>query len=215
MEELRCRYPWPDEKPIDIKPIDHGWFNNPEKIKALKAVIKPEFKILVEIGAWLGQSTRILLDSSNANAVVISIDHWKGSNEHQGNRFAFLPVLYETFIVNMWEHRERLIPIRENSLTGLQVIDVVNLKPDLVLIDASHEYEDILADLEMTYKLFPNARICGDDYNWMAPKDRCFNPSRLPTNDIYYPVRRAVKAFCANHKLKHGSSGQCGFWIIN
>lgn len=208
MDKLRQLYPWPQDKP-DLESINHGWFYNPQKIQALKSIIKPDYQVLLEIGAWLGQSTRVLLDA-NPDAHVISIDHWKGSQEHSGFRYTFLPVLFETFLVNCWDFRDRLVPVRETSLNGLEIVAECNVQPDLILVDASHEYQDVLKDIETSHRLFPNAIICGDDYNWIPPSQRSFNPQRMPTDDRWYPVRKAVKAASKYHR--HLGAG---FWVID
>ena len=200
MEKIKQHYAWPSEKP-HVLPNEHGWFHNPEKVKALESLIKPNMNILCEIGSWLGQSTRVLLNAQ-PTAYVLSIDHWEGSSEHNITQFPFLPVLYETFLVNCWEYRDRLIPIKANSIDGLQIIAKYNIKPDLILIDASHKYQDVLKDLETAYQLFPNAIICGDDYSWMEPQYRCFNPAKKPTDLKYYPIRRAVAKFCKKYSNK-------------
>lgn len=210
MIKLQEQYPWPKEKPNGVDSVDHGFFHNPDKVKALQSVIKPEYQVLLEIGAWLGQSTRILLEAANPQATVISIDHWKGSAEHYSTHYEFLPVLYETFLVNCWQYRERLIPVRENSLDGLRIVAESGVKPDLILVDGSHEYEDVLKDIQTAHQWFPEAVICGDDYNWVPPAERCFNPKRKPTDDRWYPVRRAVKAASKHHR--HLGAG---FWMID
>lgn len=212
MDQLKHLYPWPTEQP-NVDPVDHGWFHNPKKVEALKSVIRPDYRLVLEIGAWLGQSTRILLDGSDPRCQVISVDHWLGSQEHQlgsSGRFRFLPVLYETFLVNCWSYRDRLVPVRAKSLQGLQTVADCGLEPELILIDGSHEYQDVLADIETAHRLFPKAVICGDDYNWVPPGKRCFNPKRMPTDDRWYPVRRAVKAASKLHR--HLGAG---FWIID
>ena len=146
-------------------------------------------KVIVELGSWLGRSTRFLLDNA-PNATVIAIDHWDGSEEHlTDKKFAtILPVLYETFLVNCWQYKNRLIPVKNSSLLGLQDVYNEKIKPDLVYIDASHDYDAVTKDLEKTFALFPNTIICGDDWGWD-------------------PVRTAVEDFSARNSFMIFSEG--------
>ena len=74
--------------------------------------------------------------------------------------------MWETFLVNCWEFKERLYPIREYTNKGLDILNMLGIDVDLVYIDASHGYEDVLDDINKSLKYFPNAIIMGDDWNW-------------------------------------------------
>ena len=137
MEKLKKKYEWPINKPAGILQNNHGWFHNEKKIIALQSLIDEKMTVILEIGAWLGQSTRLLLNT-NKTATILSIDHWIGSNEHSTLQYPFLPVLYETFLVNCWEYKNRLIPIRENSIDGLNIVSEYGIEPNLIMIDARY-----------------------------------------------------------------------------
>ncbi|HID78132.1 MAG TPA: class I SAM-dependent methyltransferase [Planctomycetaceae bacterium] len=167
---LRRRFSWPSEKP-DVPPDGHGWFGR-EHIEVLGRFLSPETQLVVELGSWLGKSTRWMLDNA-PRATVVAVDTWLGSAEHLDPRRAAatdsirrLPTLYETFLVNCWGYRERLIPVRTTTLCGLQLVSSMGLEPDLIYIDADHLYLAVKADLEASHTLFPNARLVGDDYAW-------------------------------------------------
>lgn len=158
---------FPDIKP-SVNPDPHGWFNRRNKEILIDDVRTSN--IIVELGSWLGQSTRWLCD--NSKATIYAIDHWNGSLEHQ-NRLDVkdkLPTLFDTFIVNCWDYRDRIKPIRSDSIDGLIELREMNVVPDLIYIDASHEYDDVLNDLEYSHKLFPTAVLIGDDWNWRQKK---------------------------------------------
>ena len=101
-------------------------------------------------------------------ATVICVDHWLGSQEHHHNeKFRLkLPTLYETFLVNLWEERDRVIPIRLRTTEALEEIYRFQIVPDLIYIDAGHTYQDVLADVGTSLRLFPASVICGDDWSW-------------------------------------------------
>jgi len=75
-----------------------------------------------------------------------------------------LPTLYETFLVNCWEEREQIIPLRMTTLDALQLLARENVSPDLIYIDAAHDFESVLEDVRTCRKMFPKAALVGDDW---------------------------------------------------
>lgn len=161
---MRAAYPWPDVKPriSDPPPRIEGW-GLPEFL--LKANLRDNTRIVLELGSWLGESARFMLEHA-PNAIVICVDHWLGSSEHIDSCSDMLPHLYNNFLAVNWDHRDRLIPIREDTAAGLELVAEYGIKPDLIYIDASHDYEDVIWDLELSSRLFPDAQVIGDDYDF-------------------------------------------------
>lgn len=163
--ELKNRYPWPKSKP-DFPFDNHGWFGWSHKAM-MDVVLPKDASVVVELGSWLGLSTRFIL-SQVQSAMVVAIDHWQGdksilsANDEEIN--GKMPKLYETFLSNCWEYRERLVPMRTTTIAGLRELRVLGIKPDFIYLDASHQYEDAKADLDEIWRLFPNVRLGGDDY---------------------------------------------------
>lgn len=190
IDHLRQHYSWPINKP-SATPDPQSMFVNGEELSEL---LNDKIHLIVELGAWLGGSTRYILDHA-PSATVITIDHWKGSLEHhqQSPYTSKLPKLYETFLVNCWKYKDRLIPMKTTTLQGLEEIYQAGLKPDVVYVDASHEYEAVVADLEKIHMLFPNTRIMGDDWSW-------------PT------VRAAVTDFAKRYNFKVIANDKKNFW---
>ncbi len=164
--ELREQFAWPPSPPLVTPHVTHGWLT-PATRRMLGQSVHSETSLILELGSWLGLSSRFLLDQA-PNAALIAIDHWRGSAEHRNkpDLAPLLPVLYETFLANCWRYRERLVALRAGTLAGMQRVAEVQLKPDLMYIDADHQYESVKADLETARKLFPEATIVGDDWNW-------------------------------------------------
>lgn len=189
MNILREKYPWPTIKP-NVLPDPQSMFSNTQY---MKKILNPNLTLIVELGSWLGGSTRFILDGA-PNSVVLAIDHWKGSPEHQNNEWSHkLPTLYETFLVNCWHYRHRLIPMKTTTLQGLQDIYDAGLRPDLFYVDAGHDYDSVMADLEKIHTLFPTSHIVGDDWGW-------------PT------VRNAVIDFANKHRFSIFADDN--FWDI-
>lgn len=170
LDELRARYPWPATKPA-ADPEDHGWFQQCSR-NLLGDRITPGTRLIVELGSWLGQSTRWLLERA-PQATIIAVDTWEGGPDHHHNApkdptlARLLPVLYEKFCVNMWAYRDRLIPMRSRSVDGLlELWDRCGLEPDLIYIDADHTTKAVIADIATATTWFPDAKIVGDDWCW-------------------------------------------------
>lgn len=163
---------WEMDKPA-VKKDNHGWFFDGNE-RMLKKLLNGNMKNIVELGSWLGSSTRFILNNAK-NANVFAVDHWSDDIKDYGNGkggsssdpgIEKIGTLWETFLVNCWDYQDRLIPVREYTDKGLDVINELNINVDLVYIDASHGYEDVLNDINKSLKYFPNATIIGDDWNW-------------------------------------------------
>ena len=187
LEQLKKQFTWPEEKP-DLPFDSHGWFTDDNKA-SLKQFIKSNTLVILEIGAWLGKSTRWLLEESNG--IVVTIDTWEGSKEHkpkeiQDNSLNLfnecknrLPILYDQFIANCWDYKASLIPVKLPSSLGINVVGDYGVHPDLIYLDGSHEYLDVMADLRAIKKQFPEVQLVGDDYNFPGVRDAIYNMSIL------------------------------------
>jgi Methyltransferase domain len=115
---------------------------------------------------------------------VIAVDHWEGSPEHLADPelAPVLPQLYDAFLRGCWDYRDRIIPLRAKSVEGLQRVAQVRLVPDLIYIDADHQFESVCADLTAALDLFPSATVVGDDWNWES-------------------VRKAVEKVCGERRI--------------
>lgn len=168
LTRLKDMYPWPIECP-DFPRNLTGWFCG-ENMRMLENAIKETgAQVVLELGSWLGLSTDFLCKQvTKTGGVVIAIDHWKGSSEHQvvPEWKAVLPTLYETFLVNLWKFRDICIPVRETTLEGMRLIHSLGIEPDVIYVDASHEEEFVIQDVGTALDLFPKAKIIGDDFTW-------------------------------------------------
>lgn len=102
--------------------------------------------------------------------------------------------LYETFLVNSWGSRHRLFPLRMDTCAGLELVASLRAPIDLIYVDADHTEEGVLRDLRAATRLFPDAILCGDDWQWPG-------------------VRRAV----ARHAAEFGGAAAgdgCPSWAV-
>lgn len=119
---------------IEILPFDnHGWYSNSKRIKEIFKERKIE--TVVEIGSWLGKSTRHIATLLPEKGKIYAVDHWMGSVEHQNNER--LPNLYQQFLSNVIHAKltDKIVPIKMNSLDAANHLK--NLKIDLVYIDGA------------------------------------------------------------------------------
>lgn len=167
IEALASICPWPDERPrVQEPPPVPGWLGDGAR-ELLAQSVSERTSLVVELGAWVGLTTRFIADRA-PDAVVITIDHWNGSPEHFQNPEwkSALPALFETFLALCWDYRRRVIPLRMTTLEGLRLVAGQGLKPDLIYVDAEHSYEAVIGELELIHELFPDTVIVGDDYDW-------------------------------------------------
>jgi hypothetical protein len=188
--------PWPAERPNDAAPgEEQGWLGAGTETM-LANVLSPSTELVVELGAWLGLSTRYIAQYAPA-ATVISVDHWQGSPEHQAQeRFRkLLPQLFETYQARCWDYRERVVPLRMTTLDGLLKVAEHGLHPDFVYVDAEHSYDAVTAELSLARQLFPRAVLGGDDYDWRG-------------------VREGVDSFARRHGLVVDRFGARGWRLL-
>ena len=158
IQELANLHPWPLVKP-DLPFNQGGWF--PECNQAVLAgVLNADTKVVLELGAWIGLSTRWIADHA-PNARVITIDHWLGSPENANDRL--IPILYDQFVANCWNYRHRIIPVRLNTAKGVEQVKQLGLNLDVVYVDAGHDYDSAVRDIRMCTEF--GCPLVGDDFN--------------------------------------------------
>ena len=184
---------FPLEKPR-YSPFKHGWFLQMH-INLFSQIITRKVKVIVEIGSWYGSSTKWLAETAE-EAKIYAIDLWDDNfilqdDHYTASKHSFLRdhPLYPTFLVNLWDHRDRVVPLRMDSVAGLEYLSAQGVKPDIIYIDADHHYAAAKRDIQACMRLFPDAILVGDDYG------------------NYEDVRRAVHE-CAVDKLM---TGMCVF----
>lgn len=150
---------------IKLLPFDeHGWFGNSSFIQDI--FVENEPIIAIEVGSWLGCSTRFIANLLPETGKLYAVDTWLGSNEEAHLHDPRLSQLYHIFLSNV-KHaglEEKIIPIRMKSLEAAKAL---NIKADFIYIDASHETADVYQDiLAWNDHLTQNGVICGDDWQW-------------------------------------------------
>lgn len=118
-----------------------------------------EHKFIVEVGSFLGRSTRAMAD--NTSGLVFAFDDWFGPRDINldGREHC-----YEVFVKNMSDLIDygKVIVIKGDH-GDISVIPEW-LSPDMVFIDGSHEYESVKRDIyTWKAKLASGGLLCGHD----------------------------------------------------
>ena len=162
IEKLKEKYRFPEIRP-DEEPDKKGWFRV-ENSAMLRMMLNKDVKVIMEIGSLFGLSTRNILDFA-PEATIIAIDTWKGSKEFENHSYLVerKDRYYDIFISSCWDYKDRIIPIKSDSISGMKIAKENGVVPELIYMDASHEYSDVINDIKTAKELFPKAILCGDD----------------------------------------------------
>jgi SAM-dependent methyltransferase len=127
----------------------------------------------VEVGSWKGRSAAFMaVEIANSGKVIWfdCVDPWADGGpdlRHKG-----VKNLHEQFLRNITPVQRFIKPVRLPSVEAAACYPDASL--DLVLIDGSHVYEDVAADLHAwARKIKPGGIFAGDDYGWPGVKRAC------------------------------------------
>jgi predicted O-methyltransferase YrrM len=142
--------------------IGEDWFAYSELYRKMIYKFKDKAHF-VEVGSWRGRSAAFMaveIQNSNFNIKFDCVDTWEGSIEHQA---LDLRDLYEEFLDNLKPVINYVNPIRKTSLEASNLYEDKSL--DFVFIDASHQYEDVLDDINAWLpKVKLEGILAGHDY---------------------------------------------------
>lgn len=150
---------------VDLRIADatQGWITHDE-LKWLAKKAKKHQRI-VEIGSYLGRSTRALGD--NTDGVVYAIDNFQGPKDISVSSVIANNV-FELFFYNIGTLAQagKVIPVVADHAE----VDVP-ITPDMVFIDGSHLYPDVKRDIETWLpRLEKGGLLCGHDIHMDSVK---------------------------------------------
>jgi GR25 family glycosyltransferase involved in LPS biosynthesis len=139
------------------------WFSYPDLYKSMVEKF-PSGSKFVEVGSWKGKSSAYMaveIANSCKEIDFYCVDTWEGSIENKG--MEELSRLYDIFLSNMKPVESYYTPLKMKSLDAVSRFGDHSL--DFVFIDASHEYEDVKADIiAWLPKIKPGGVLAGHDY---------------------------------------------------
>ncbi len=125
----------------------------------------------VEIGSWKGRSSYCMADEIRRSGKPIEfwcVDSWEGSEEHRSVESVASGTLFDEFLANVAPVRDHLRTMRVTSLDAAGRFDDDSL--DFVFIDAAHDYDNVLADIEAWRpKVKSTGVLAGHDYSKAWP----------------------------------------------
>lgn len=150
--------------------------NSSYQIEGLKDLInflkfkQANLSLCLEIGSYIGESTLIFLSEPQVK-FIYCVDTW---DSYPNLTLSSMPFLEEKDIKMVkklfYQNLEkdilsgRCIPVENSSENAFRNLDILF---DVIYIDGSHKYEDVLQDLQRWYsKLKINGFICGHDFNF-------------------------------------------------
>jgi len=169
-------------------------------------------QVVVEIGSWMGRSTRALAD--NCPGVVYAVDDWRGPENSPGA--AQFDEAFYAFRANCADLVEagKVVPLRIASPAAAQKFaELVDQPIDLLFVDGLHTLEAVRADLAVWIPLLaPGALLCGDDFTpaWpgviSAVRERLQSYDVAPGTDLWFtrstaPLRLPRRAVLQGKKL--------------
>ena len=164
--------------PTDLQ----GWHSQHPYLTRAIAEVKPT--VVVEVGVWKGASVVTMakeIQRQTLDTAVIAIDTWLGSSEHYlwekfipDLDFEFgYPRLYHKFAANICNEglADIVVPLPLDSINGFQLLKEKGIRPDVLHIDAGHDYMSVMGDLKAWWpQLTPGGVLIGDDYfkSWLG-----------------------------------------------
>lgn len=145
-------------------------------------------KIIVEIGSFLGRSTRALAD--NTSGLVFAVDDWHGPRDSHVEIWpSHRECLFDLFVENMDGLQGRLNVVRKDH-GSIESADIP-CSPDMVFIDGDHQQESVERDIAYWLaRMPPGSLICGHDYDFTgvrAAVDKFFpNVLVAPYTNIWF-----------------------------
>lgn len=139
---------------------------------------------IIEVGSWKGLSAIVMgqiLKKIGFKGQIICVDTWLGSPEFWTTGINELkmglslklsenggyPQVFYTFTKNVkkYELEDVIVPFPISSVQGAEVLKYYGAQADIIYIDAAHEYQPVLMDVEAYWPLLKNGGFMfGDDY---------------------------------------------------
>lgn len=124
----------------------------------------PKNAVVVEIGCYAGESTKLFLESGKIKE-LICIDPW--DNEYyKGGQLA---PAEKNFDLVTKKYKKKVTKMKEMSGTALTKLIKSGKKIDAVYIDGNHTYPFVKGDIALSLQLIKEGDgglICGHDYKY-------------------------------------------------
>mmetsp|Transcript_12656 Transcript_12656/g.53399 ORF Transcript_12656/g.53399 Transcript_12656/m.53399 type:complete len:323 (+) Transcript_12656:174-1142(+) len=164
-----------------------GWSPEKDFYKQLVHEVSPD--LIVEVGVWRGLSLTHLaasLKEVTGGGAVLAVDTWLGAPEFWNRRFTNgahdpardlrlkhgYPQVYYDFLSNVVNNdiQEFVVPLPVPSRVAASLVKTNNLRPQIIHIDAAHEYDDVVEDIALWFPILEDGGLLlGDDFSQSWP----------------------------------------------
>jgi hypothetical protein len=154
--------------------IPAGWYSDHPALEEMVKTLRPH--IILDVGTYLGGSAARFAKYAQKihgdDFVVVAIDTWLGSTEHYTNIMAppderVYGGMFNKFRRNMTRAgvANWVLPLPQTSANAARILKYHGIEADLIYLDASHEYDDVMQDLRSFWPLVrKGGAILGDDF---------------------------------------------------
>ena len=153
-----------------------GWGSDEPVFKKVIDDVKP--KTIIEVGSWKGASAVHM--ASLCDATIYCVDTWLGDmvnwermdggvnpESHLPLNSIGYPAVFDEFHKNIEEYRHRIFPVIMTSWQGAFYLYKKKVFADLIYIDASHYFMEVLRDAEVYWDLLNEGGVMMfDDYQF-------------------------------------------------
>jgi SAM-dependent methyltransferase len=170
---------------VELLPKDtQGWNGDNVIFDELITEVKPSH--IIEIGTWKGQSAITMakvLKERNIPGRITCVDTWLGALEFwneckdtpernllQKNGY---PQIYYQFLSNVVHEglESYILPFPNTSFIASKYFKANNITAELIYVDGSHEYDDVMSDCMSYWDILkPGGILFGDDWTWNSVK---------------------------------------------
>lgn len=194
------QYGFPDPYPeiyTQIKPLPpfiKGWAFDYRYFE--KVIKEKKVKTIIEVGVFLGNWCCHVAKNLPEGGRHFAVDHWMGCPVYEQGIWDKKENEFRQFLSNIIHSKltDKVIPVRMPSLEAAKKFKALGIKADLIYIDAAHDYQSVIDDLNAWISvLAPGGTFSGDDWNWKT-------------------VRAAVTDFARSHNYKIRLRGTQ--WVI-
>ena len=165
------------EVTIKVNKVDlNDWGSTAPIFEELITKIKP--KHIIEVGTWKGASAihmASLVKKHTLDCKITCVDTWLGALEFHLDPITprdlklvdGYPSVYYQFLYNIREkgHDDIITAFPNTSSIAAWYFKAKNIKADLIYVDGSHEYPDVISDIHSYLPLLNDGGVLfGDDH---------------------------------------------------
>ena len=151
---LQGTHPWPAAKPVVPGRTDA--YIHPATLQWIDVTLSPNAKLILELGAENGSSTKAL---ALLNSELKVVSACVASNQ-----------LLHRIAAHIWEVRDRVVAMETPLSTTVRELQALDLHPDLVFVSPIGGERLTPDELTLMFEAFPNTKIVVD--GWHLPQVR-------------------------------------------